>query len=101
MKSEGCQALLRLARLKHVWFKLIGYRSSTKLPHYPDVSPLAQALMALAPDRCVWGTDWPNTNIANMPNAGDLADALSEWLPDKAVRDRVLVDNPVRLFGFD
>ena len=101
VKSEGCQALLRLARLEHVWFKLIGYRSSTKLPHYPDVTPLAQGLMALASDRCVWGTDWPNTNIANMPNAGDLADALSEWLPDKTMRDRVLVDNPVRLFGFD
>ena len=63
VESEGFQALLRLARLEHVWFKLIGpYRISTGWPLYPDVAPLARALVAAAPDRCVWGTDWPHPN---------------------------------------
>jgi 2-pyrone-4,6-dicarboxylate lactonase len=101
MQSPGFNALLRLARLEHVWFKLIGYRSSSLWPFYPDIAPMAQALIAAAPDRCLWGTDWPHTNITPMPNDGDLADALGEWLPDAEVRDRVLVDNPARLFGFD
>ncbi len=101
MRSPGFQALLRLARLEHVWFKLIGpYRISKQWPLYPDVLPLAQALVAAAPDRCVWGTDWPHPNAAYMPNDGDLADALGEWLPDSAARDKVLVDNPARLYDF-
>jgi 2-pyrone-4,6-dicarboxylate lactonase len=94
--------LLRLARLEHVWFKLIGpYRISTQWPLYPDVAPLARALVDAAPDRCVWGTDWPHPNTASMPNDGDLADALAEWLTDAGARRTVLVDNPGRLYGFD
>ena len=100
--STGCETLLRLARLRHVWFKLIGpYRISTQWPFHPDVAPLAQALIAAAPDRCVWGTDWPHPNAPHMPNEGDLADALGEWLPDAAARHMVLVTNPARLYGFD
>ena len=99
--AQGFQTLLRLARLEHVWFKLIGpYRISTEWPLHPDVAPLARALAAAAPDRCVWGTDWPHPNAANRPNDGDLADALVEWLPDAEVRQKILVDNPARLYGF-
>ena len=102
LESPEFGILLRLARLGHVWFKLIGpYRISTQGPLYPDVAPLALALVAAAPDRCVWGTDWPHPNTAYMPNDGDLADALAEWLPDPGTRRRVLVDNPGRLYGFD
>lgn len=102
VQSQGFQALLRLARLEHVWFKLIGpYRISTQWPLHPDVAPLARALMGAAPDRCVWGTDWPHPNAAQMPNDEDLADALGEWFPDAAARHRVLVQNPARLYGFD
>ena len=102
LESPEFGILLRLARLDHVWFKLIGpYRISTQWPLYPDVAPLARALVAAAPDRCVWGTDWPHPNTAYMPNDGDLADALGEWLPDAGARRKVLVDNPGRLYGFD
>lgn len=100
--SPEFKALLRLARLDHVWFKLIGpYRISTQGPLYPDVAPLARALAAAAPGRCVWGTDWPHPNTAYMPNEGDLADAFAEWLPDAEMRRRILVDNPARLYGFE
>lgn len=102
VESRGFEALLRLARLAHVWFKLIGpYRVSEQRPLHPDVAPLARALVAAAPDRCVWGTDWPHPNAAYMPKDGDLADALGEWLPNAATRRKVLVDNPARLYGFD
>jgi len=102
LHAKGFETLLRLARLPHLWFKLIGaYRISERRPLYPDVAPLARALVAAAPDRCVWGTDWPHPNVTSMPNDGDLADALGEWLPDVAVRRRVLVDNPATLYGFD
>jgi len=61
--------------------------------------------VAAAPDRCVWGSDWPHTSrndtgILDMPNDGDLADVLGAMVPDKAQRKRVLVDNPTRLYQF-
>ncbi|MEW6332784.1 MAG: amidohydrolase family protein [Thermodesulfobacteriota bacterium] len=55
---------------------------------------------AAAPDRCVWGTDWPHPNTEHMPDEGDLADAFAGWLPDPQTRQKVLVDNPDRLYGF-
>lgn len=100
-ESPAFRTLVRLARLDHVWFKLIGpYRISGQWPLYPDVAPLARALAAAAPDRCLWGTDWPHSNTAYMPDEGDLADALAGWLPDPQARQKVLVDNPGRLYDF-
>jgi 2-pyrone-4,6-dicarboxylate lactonase len=102
VESLEFKALRRLAKLEHVWFKLIGpYRISTQWPLFPDVLPLVRALVEAAPDRCVWGTDWPHTNMDHMPNDGDLADLLGEWLPDAKTRRKVLVDNPGRLYDFD
>jgi len=99
--SPGFAALLRLARLENVWFKLMGpYRISTQWPLHPDVAPMVRGLLAVAPERCVWATDWPHPNAKNVPNCGDLADALAEWIPDAAVRDRVLAGNAARLYDF-
>jgi len=61
-------------------------------------------LAEVAPDRLLWGTDWPHGNIFkpnSIPNDGDLIDLLPKLLPDAAIRQKVLVDNPARLFGFD
>jgi len=99
--SPGFQMLLRLARSPRCWFKLSGaYRISTRSPKFPDVTPFARALVAAAPDRCVWGTDWPHPNTAFMPNDGDLVDMLTDWVPDEAVRRKILVTNPEQLYGF-
>ena len=68
---------------------------------YADVTPFVRALIEAAPDRMLWATDWPHTTLTKkMPNDGDLADLLSEWIPDAETRTRVLVDNPARLYGF-
>jgi predicted TIM-barrel fold metal-dependent hydrolase len=105
--SEGTQGaafqrLLGLVRRENCWAKLIGpYFVSTKRPLFDDVAPLARAVVATAPDRVVWGTDWPHPSPHGaMPNDGDLADLLGTWVPDEAQRKRVLVDNAARLYGF-
>ena len=101
VQGAGFQTLLRLAGNPRCWFKVMGpYRVSERGPDYADVTPLARALVAAAPDRVVWGTDWPHPNIRNMPNDGDLADMLGDWVPDEGVRRKMLVDNPVRLYRF-
>jgi 2-pyrone-4,6-dicarboxylate lactonase len=94
------QALLRLLRRENCWAKLMGpYFISEQFSRYPDIGPFARAMVAAAPDRVVWGTDWPHPSArAKMPNDGDLADLLAQWVPDEAQRNRILVDNPARLY---
>jgi predicted TIM-barrel fold metal-dependent hydrolase len=70
-------------------------------PPYADVAPFARALLAAAPERCVWGTDWPHTSLAaDVPDDGGLFDLLGEWAPEEALRRRVLAENPAALYGF-
>ena len=102
--DPGFQALLALVRGGRSWVKLSGaYRlSSQRTPPYADVAPLARALIAAAPERMLWASDWPHPAIAMpMPNDGDLLDLLAEWAPDEATRRKILVDNPAALYGFE
>ena len=58
--------------------------------------------MAAAPDRLVWGTDWPHVKVdVAIPNDADMADLLPRWVPDEGLRHRILVENPATLYGFD
>jgi predicted TIM-barrel fold metal-dependent hydrolase len=99
--APGFQALLRLLGSGRAWVKLCGYRISSAGPPFDDVAPFARALFAAAPDRCVWGTDWPHPSLTEwMPEDGALLDLLGAWIPGAADRKRVLVDNPARLYGF-
>jgi 2-pyrone-4,6-dicarboxylate lactonase len=83
------------------WVKLSGaYRLADDWEHCPEMTPLAQDLIQAAPDRMVWGSDWPHVAMARMPDTGKLRNLLPEWAPDPAVRNRILVDNPARLYGF-
>lgn len=103
LQSSAYRALLRLLARDNVWAKLMGpYFVSDAVPHYPDLVPFARGMIEVAPDRVVWGSDWPHPSAREkMPDDGDLADMLGEWAPDEAVRHRILVDNPRRLYGFD
>jgi predicted TIM-barrel fold metal-dependent hydrolase len=100
--DPGFQALLRLMRLRKAWVKLTGpYRISASAMPHADTVPFAHALLAEAPDRVVWGTDWPHVMVKGpMPNDGDLCDLLAAWVPEEQLRKRVLVDNPAALYGF-
>ena len=69
---------------------------------WDDVLPIAQALVSAAPHRCVWASDWPHpVSVRQPPNEGALMDLLFRMVPDAEARHRVLVDNPVNLFGFE
>jgi predicted TIM-barrel fold metal-dependent hydrolase len=93
--------IMALLESGRCWTKLTGYRPSVAGPPYADVAPLARHFIAHAPDQCVWGTDWPHTNIeGHMPDDGELLDQLGTWVDDAATLKKILVDNPARLYGF-
>jgi len=97
------RALLeKFAANDRLWIKISGSeRISASGPPFEDAVPFARELVETAPDRVVWGTDWPHPNISGtMPNDGDLVDLIPRMIPDEATRHKVLVDNPARLFGF-
>jgi predicted TIM-barrel fold metal-dependent hydrolase len=64
------------------------------------VCDLARALVTTAPERMLWGTNWPHPNATAMPDDAALLDALADWAPDEATRRKILVENPARLYGF-
>ena len=93
-------SLLRLLDTGHVWVKTCSYRASSAGPPWDDVEENVQALVRAAPERCVWGTDWPHTNIDVRPDTGRLLVQFCGWIEDPATRHRVLVENPAKLYGF-
>ena len=105
VKQKPYQVLLELAAEEHIWVKIsCAERLSALGPPYLDSVPFAHALIEAAPDRLLWGTDWPHTQRFNpglMCDDGDLVDLLPEMVPDAAILTRTLVDNPAQLFGFD
>ena len=95
--------LRTLMRNPLAWVKICGAEriSATGAP-FRDALPFIRALAADAPDRRLWGPDWPHPNIAgDMPNDGDLVDLLAEAIEDEALRVKVLVGNPTRLYWTD
>ena len=101
--GEDPGPLLRLLDSGRVWVKLSGpMRCTSEDFPYARVTPLAQRLVAHAPERLLWGSDWPHVNMNEraMPNDGDLVDLLAQWVPAEAARRRILCDNPAALFGF-
>jgi predicted TIM-barrel fold metal-dependent hydrolase len=100
VQHPGFQALLQLVR-DGCWAKLSGpYRISAGRYPYDDVVPFARALVEAASSRLVWGTDWPHVGVSvPIPSARELMDLLPIWIPDAEIRQRVLVENPPRLYA--
>lgn len=96
------KALLRLLDGGNCYVKLSGYyRVSAEGPPYSALAELVRALLRAAPERLFWGSDWPHTAYAGpMPNLADLIDPLADWIPDEALRRRILVDNPAGFYRF-
>ena len=82
------------------WIKLSGPYMLGAGPAYAETSPIARAYIAAAPERGVWGSDWPHPTEAEKPDDAVLFDLLRDWALDEATRHRILVDNPAKLYGF-
>ena len=114
LEQPGFTDLLELVRSGSAYVKISGaYRSSTEAPDYPDVAAFAKAFIQANPDRVLWGSDWPHPNSNPYPGRkpsdimplypiddGRLLNQLPIWAPDLAIRKKILVDNPARLYGF-
>jgi len=104
LDAQPFQNLLTMMGDGGCWVKLSGPYRTTRENGVPfsDTLPFVRALVAAAPDRVIWGTDWPHPHLEiPMVNDGDLADLLAEWIPEEDTRHRILVENPARLFGFE
>jgi predicted TIM-barrel fold metal-dependent hydrolase len=114
LEQPGFADMLELVRTGKAYVKISGaYRASSLAPDYADVVPLARALISANADRILWGSDWPHPDSVTPPGKkptdvtpllqiddGRLLDQLPVWAPDAAIRKRILVDNPARLYGF-
>lgn len=113
IEQPGFAALLALVQAGHAYVKVsAAYRSSQTAPAYADMTPLARALIAANPERILWGTDWPHPRTAPPGEATDRVtpfydiddglalNQLPVWARDAAIRRKILVDNPARLYDF-
>lgn len=99
LEQPAFRELLRLMERPNAWVKICGgERVSTEGPPFTDAVPFAQALIAAAPDRVLWGTDFPHPNVRYMPNDGHLVDLFGLYADDPATQKRILVDNPDALY---
>ncbi len=102
VKQPGFQALLELLRRGNgrCWMKLTGVYRMSVARGFADAAPMARALIEAAPDRVIWGSDYPHLSFADKVGSIELWNLLGKWAPDEATRRRILVDNPQQLFKF-
>jgi predicted TIM-barrel fold metal-dependent hydrolase len=112
--QPGFSDLLELLRSGKAYVKISGaYRASSRGPEYADVTPFAKAMIAANAEHVLWGSDWPHPDTSSVAGRkttdiapllpiddGRLLNQLALWAPDAAVRKKILVDNPARLYGF-
>jgi D-galactarolactone isomerase len=94
--------IVRLLQANKAWLKLSGayIDSEVGAPGYPESVPTARAYIEEAPDRLVWGSDWPHPTAKTKPDDAVLFDLLSQWAPNATERHHILVENPAKLYGF-
>ncbi len=114
LEQPGFADLAELVKTGKAYVKISGaYRLSKQTPDYPDAAPFARALIAANAERIIWGTDWPHPDSVTPPGKkptdvtplhqiddGRLLNQLPVWAPDAAIRKKILVDNPARLYKF-
>jgi 2-pyrone-4,6-dicarboxylate lactonase len=93
------RALLELSRLENCWIKVCG-AERISMPPYDAAIPIAHALVQAAPERVLWGTDFPHPNATHEADEADLVDLVPQYAPDALAQQRLLVDNPAKLYGF-
>jgi 2-pyrone-4,6-dicarboxylate lactonase len=99
--SEEFKFVLQCLDTGRCWVKLNPRFSAQAAMPYSDTLPIVRKLVAHAPNRLVWCSDWPHPQyFKTMPNDGDLVDIMADWVPDEAVRNRIFADNAAECFGF-
>jgi 2-pyrone-4,6-dicarboxylate lactonase len=99
VEQAPLKALLELAKLENCWIKVCG-AERISLPPYAEAVPIAHAIVSAAPQRVLWGTDFPHPNPTHEADEADLVDLVPQYAADAAAQKRLLVDNPARLYGF-
>ena len=102
LKHPAYQVMRGLIDQDRAWVKISGAYLITTVgpPTYADATTVAQAYVKAAPERLVWGSDWPHPSAADKPDDAVLFDLLSVWAPEEATRNRILVTNAEALYGF-
>ena len=100
-RQPGFRQFLDFLRASgNCWVKFTGTYRMSVAPGFADAAPMARALIETVPDRIVWGSDYPHLSFADKVTSTGLFNLLAAWAPDPATREKILVDNPQRLFGF-
>jgi predicted TIM-barrel fold metal-dependent hydrolase len=92
--------LLEVIHAGRGWIKLSAPYRLARDGNFERLRPMARAIIEAAPDRVIWGSDWPHIPDGGR-DTGALLNLLSDWAPDVEARNRILVKNPAKLFGFD
>jgi 2-pyrone-4,6-dicarboxylate lactonase len=101
LEQPPFKTLLGFLKNENAWVKICGAeRVSSKGPPFTDAVPFGRALVQAAPDRVLWGTDWPHPNVKWMPDDAALVDLFPLMAPETALQRKILVENPARLYGF-
>jgi predicted TIM-barrel fold metal-dependent hydrolase len=101
LEQRPFKTLLGFLKNENAWVKICGAeRVSSEGPPFTDAVPFGRALVEAAPDRVLWGTDWPHPNVKWMPDDAALVNLFPLMAPDRVVQRKILVDNPARLYGF-
>jgi predicted TIM-barrel fold metal-dependent hydrolase len=114
LAQPGFDAVLTLVRSGKAYVKISApYRASKMKMPYGDIAPFAASLVAANPDRVLWGSDWPHTDSNRLPGRattdispfltvddGAVLNLLPHWVPEAALRQKILVGNPASLYGF-
>jgi predicted TIM-barrel fold metal-dependent hydrolase len=101
LDGAGFKFLLKCLDTGRCWVKLSPRPSKQENFPFDDMLPLARKLIEYAPNRLLWGSDWPHPQYFKpMPNDVDLLDQMLDWVPDEKVRNMIFVDNPAEIFGF-
>jgi predicted TIM-barrel fold metal-dependent hydrolase len=101
LEQPAFKVLLEMVKNENAWVKICGAeRVSSSGPPFTDAVPFARALIEAAPQRILWGTDWPHPNVKWMPDDAALLDLFPQMAPEPALQHKILVENPARLYGF-
>ena len=100
--QQGFQDFLAMLRNGdgRCWVKLTGVYRMSVMPAFDDAAPFARALIETAPDRLIWGSDYPHISFSDKIGGSQLFNLLGQWAPDALTRRKILTDNPAKLFGF-